>query len=137
MYETPNYRKEDIMRKLQEKGQVFHANNSRVEPVTPNQGINALVGAPFFQYERDLSVSDKVHKPYFRGSSSDVEAHDKNKVKRKESLDSFESKHEYKGHETNNSFLWKVHIRLLRFTEHKKKNSSHTFATKTRKTIHH
>jgi hypothetical protein len=89
MYETPNYRKEDIMRKLQEKGQVFHSNNSKVEPVTPNQGITALVGAPFFQYERDLSVSDKVSKPYFRGSSSDVEAHDKNKVKRKESLDSF------------------------------------------------
>jgi len=62
-----------------------------------------LVGAPFFQYEheRDFSVTDKVSKPYFKGSSSDVEAHDKNKSKRKESIDSFESKHDH-------NFLWKV-----------------------------
>lgn len=58
-----------------------------------NQQITAMIGAPFFksQYERDLSVTDRTDKPYFRGSASDG-ASNKNKTatKRRESLDSFE-----------------------------------------------
>lgn len=108
LYDAPNCRKEELIRKLHEKGPQANRNHPKIEPVIVSSTM--LVGAPFFQHEheRDLSVTDKVSKPYFKGSSSDVEAHDKNKVKRKESLDSFEERHERRCHQPTN-LLWNVH----------------------------
>lgn len=80
-----------------------------------NQQITAMVGAPFFKsdlerdQERELSVSDAIDKPAaFRGSASDVVSNSKNKpAKRRESLDSFESKPIHKETKTfNQLFSW-------------------------------
>lgn len=52
MYDTPNCDKEDILKKLNEKGPKNNAAQQKLEPVMINQQITAMVGAPFFKSDQ-------------------------------------------------------------------------------------
>jgi hypothetical protein len=105
LYDSPNCVKEEIMKKLNEKGQKVNSTQQKIEPVMVNQQITAMIGAPFFksEYERDFSVTERVVKRDFKGSASDGASNKNKTTKRPESVDSFESKPE-----ANQLFIWNV-----------------------------
>lgn len=74
--------KEKILRKIQEKGPKKVANSSKIEPVIAREQMPVMIGAPYFQHSRDLSLSGKVIKPSFKASASDIVT-GKDKTKRK------------------------------------------------------